>query len=348
MTPRRPRGHKAARPLRVLVLMHPSLVPPESMDGVSEKDAFAWKTEYDVVTTLRGLGHDVRPLGLADELRPLRVAVEEWKPHVVFNLLEEFHGLREFDQHVVSFLELLRVPYTGCNPSGLMLARDKAIAKKILSYHRIRTPGFLVVKRGQKVRRPKTLAFPLIVKSLTEESSLGIAQASIVDADAKLEERVRFIHESIESDALVEEFIVGRELYVGVLGDTRPTVLPVWELRFENMPAGSAAIATARVKHDPDYQAKRGILDGRANLPPDVEAAILRTTRRIHRALSLDGYVRIDYRLREDGALYFLEANPNPEIARREEFASAASEIGLPYDRLLQKILTIGLRRHRP
>lgn len=343
MTPSRPR--RRARRLRILVLVHPTLVPPDSLEGLDDREAFAVKTEFDIVSTLRRLGHEVRPLGLADELRPLRLAVEEWRPHVVFNLLEEFHGLREFDQHVVSFLELLRVPYTGCNPRGLMLARDKALAKKVLAYHRIRTPGFAVVRRGQKLRRPKHLAFPLIVKSLTEEASLGIAQASIVDSDAKLEERVRFIHESIGSDAIVEEFIEGRELYVGVLGDARPLVLPVWELRFENLPPGVAAIATARVKHDPEYQAKRGILDGPAELAPDLRTVIQHTTRRIYRALALDGYARIDYRLRADGAVYFLEANPNPEIARSEEFASAAAKAGLPYERLLERIIAVGLRR---
>jgi len=333
------------RRLRVLMLTHPDLVPPRSLRGTSERERYAWKTEYDIVACLRGLGHDVRPLGVRDALLPIRRTVEEWKPHIVFNLLEEFHGLGELDQHVVSYLELLRVPYTGCNPRGLVLARDKALSKKILAYHRIRAPGFSVVRRGHRVRRPRALAYPLIVKSLTEEASLGIAQASVVDSDAKLEERVQFIHESIMSDAIVEEYIEGRELYVGVVGNERPKVFPPWELLFENLSPGAAPIATARVKHDPEYQKKRGINQQPADLDDDEAAHVTRTTRRIYRALSIDGYARIDYRLREDGALYFLEANPNPEVARSEEFASAAEEAGLPYERLIERIISLGLRR---
>jgi len=334
--------------LRVLVLMHPSLVPPDSIEGCTEKEIFQWKTEYDVVSTLRKLGHEVRPLGVQDELQPIRAAVQDWKPHIVFNLLEEFHGVSEFDQHVVSFLELLRVPYTGCNPRGMVLARGKALSKKLLFYHRIRVPGFAVVPRGRKARRPRALAYPAIVKSLTEEASLGISQASIVDSDEKLEERVRFIHDSVGTDAIVEQFIEGRELYVAVLGNQRLEVLPVWELVFENMPPGSAAIATARVKHNPEYQEKRGIYHQPAEaLPPEVHAHIVKTTKRAVRILELDGYARFDYRLTPAGELYFLEANPNPDISEREEFAAAATAAGYPYPDLMQRIVSLGMARSR-
>ncbi|MGE0683655.1 MAG: D-alanine--D-alanine ligase [Candidatus Binatia bacterium] len=332
--------------LRFLVLMHPSLLPPDTLEGYTEKEAYVWKTEYDVVMTLRRLGHEVRPLGLADELAPLRLAITEWKPHLVFNLLEEFHGLTEFDQHVVSYLELLQTHYTGSNPRGLVLARDKALSKKLLVYHRIPVPAFVVFPRGRKIRLPRDLLFPLIVKCLKEEASRGIAQASIVDNEEKLKERVGFIHESMGSDAIVEQFIKGRELYVGVIGNKRLEVLPTWELVFENLPPGSAAIATARIKHNPEYQEKWGIYQQpAADLSLSLLAHIVRTTKRIYRILQLDGYARIDYRLGPTGELYFLEANPNPEIAEREEFASAAQAAGLPYPELLQKILQLGLRR---
>ena len=332
--------------LRVLVLMHPSLVPPDDLSDLDPKEAFECKTEYDVVSNLRRLGHVVHPLGVQDELRPIRQAVERVHPHIVFNLLEEFHGLREFDQHVVSYLELLRIPYTGCNPQGLVLARGKALSKKLLAYHRIRTPAFAVFPRGRKVRRPRSLALPLFVKSLTEESSLGIAQASIVDSDERLTERVAFIHDNIGTDAIAEQFIEGRELYVGMLGNRRLQVLPVWELIFTNLPPGAAAIATARVKHDPAYQEKRGIFQQpAAGLAPSLVGHIERTSRRIYRLLQLDAYARIDYRLREDGALFFLEANPNPEIAESEEFASAAAAAGITYPALLQRLLSLGLSR---
>jgi D-alanine-D-alanine ligase len=332
---------------RILVLVHPSLVPPDTDRGVPEAERNLWKTEYDVVSTLRRLGHAVRVLGVDDELRPIRREVEEWKPHVVFNLLEEFHGLREFVPHVVSYLELLRVPYTGCGPHGLLVAGDKALAKKLLAYHRIRSPDFIVVRRGRPTRRPASLAFPLIVKSLTEEASTGISQASIVGDDARLSDRVRFVHDSVGTDAIVEEYIDGRELYVGVLGAVRPRVFPAWELLFENLSARAQPIATARVKHDPGYQETRGIFQAEAELEAAVANRVAHTSRRIYRILGLDGYARIDFRLRADGALYFLEANPNPEIARNEEFASAAAVTGLDYPALLDRIVSMAVRRGR-
>ncbi|MGD9905792.1 MAG: D-alanine--D-alanine ligase [Vicinamibacterales bacterium] len=332
--------------LRVLVLMHPSLVPPESREGYSDKEAYAWKTEYDVVTTLRAAGHDVRPLGVQEELAPIRRAVEAWKPHVVFNLLEEFHHQQRFDQHVVSYLELLHARYTGCNPRGLVLARDKALAKKLVHYHRVGMPGFAIFRIGRKPRRPATLSYPLIVKCLTKEGSLGISQSSIVDSDEKLAERVRFVHERLEDDALVEEFIDGRELYVGVIGNHRVQVLPVWELVFENLSPGTVPIATEQAKHNPDYQERRGINQQPAeDLPAALVEHITRTTKKIYRILELDGYARIDYRLRADGRLFFLEANPNPEIAESQEFASAALHAGITYPDLLGRILSLGLAR---
>src|SRR5438046_2896414 len=170
------------RRLRVLVLLHPEVMPPDSLEGHSEQEIHKWKNEYDVVTTLREAGHDVRPLGLRDELKPMRDEIEGWKPHVVFNLLEQFHDEAVYDQNVASYLELLRIPYTGCNPRGLVLARGKDTAKKLVHYHRVPTPAFVVFPMGRKVKRPPRLQLPLIVKSLIEDASMGIAQASVVES----------------------------------------------------------------------------------------------------------------------------------------------------------------------
>jgi D-alanine-D-alanine ligase len=332
--------------LRVLVLMHPDLVPPDSREGADPQEAEAWKTEYDVVTTLRELGHDARALGVQDELHPIREVLDEFKPDIVFNLLEEFHRNVLYDQNVVSYLELMQMPYTGCNPRGLVLARSKALSKKLLLYHRIRVPGFHVFPLHRKVRRPARLPFPLIVKSLTEHASLGIAQASIVDSDEKLEERVAFVHDRLRTDAIAEEYIEGKEYYVSVLGNDRLQALPVWELSFENMPPNAAHIATAKVKHDVGYQKRRGIMQHVAiELPEDIEALMRHTSKRIYRLLELDGYARIDYRLADDGTLYFLDANPNPEIAESEEFSMAAQHAGIEYPELLRRIVRLGLRR---
>ena len=334
------------KPLRILVLVHPDLVPPDSTKGYSALEINKWKTEYDVVSTLRAAGHEVRPLGVHDELRPIRDEIEGWKPHVVFTLLEQFQGEVIYDQNVVSYLELMRVPYTGCNPRGLMLARGKDLSKTLVHYHRIPVPAFAVFPLHRKVRRPKRLALPLIVKSLSEDSSWGISQASVVDTDEKLAERVAFIHERIGTAAIAEQFIAGRELYVGVLGNDRLRVLPVWELKFGSMTEGSWAIATEKVKHDPLYQKRVGIADGPAkDLAPELCARIQRMAKRVYRTLQLDGYARVDFRLSVDGIPYFLEVNPNPEIAQSQEFATAAKHDGLAYPDLLHRILALGMSR---
>src|SRR3954451_22713984 len=272
--------------LRTLVVMHKTLVPPDTLTGHSEKEIEEWRTEYDVVSTLKKSGHEVQCLGISDSLEELRKVVTDWKPEIVFNLLEEFDGIVTYDQHVVAFLELLRQPYTGCNPRGLLLSRDKPLSKQLLTYHRIPTPQFFVARKGLKFRPPKKLKYPLFVKSTSEDASLGIAQASVVEDEAKLKERVEFVHEQVKSDALVEEFIEGRELYVGVFANERLTRLPVWEMVFGSMPDSLAAIATRKVKWDKKYQGKYGITTRAAEeLPPQVVTQLDKLSRRIYRAL---------------------------------------------------------------
>ncbi len=324
--------------------MDEDLVPPDDLKGVSEKEMEPWRTELDVVSTLVSMGHEVLKVGLRDELAPLRAAIQTWKPDITFNLLEEFQGETTYDYLVVSYLESMGVPYTGCNPRGLILARDKGLSKKILAYHRIRTPDFTVFPMGRKVTRPRRLEFPLFVKSLVEEASLGISQASVVDSDEKLVERVDFIHKSIRTDAIVEKYIPGRELYVGVIGNHRLQVLPVWELHFTNMPEDASLIATRRVKWNKEYQKKRGIESKAAkDLPEGAARHVANVSKRVYRALGLSGYARLDYRLSPEGELYLLEVNPNPQIARGEDLADSAEAAGIPYEKLLQRILNIGM-----
>jgi D-alanine-D-alanine ligase len=333
------------RKMRVLVLIHHYLVPPDDVSGHDVTTA-PWKTEYDVIRTLRDeLQHDVHVLGVKDDLAGIRQANDDFKPHIAFNLMEAFHEVGTFDQNVVSYLELLRLPYTGCNPRGMLLARDKALSKKLLQYHRIAVPEFAVVGRGRKARLPKRLTFPLIVKSQTQEASIGISQASVVDDAAKLTERVQFIHDSIHTDAIVEQYVEGRELYCGVIGNQRLQVLPVWEMTFANMPEDQHRIATERVKWNAKYQTKMGVTTGQAKeLPEGSPEMIQHVSRRVFRTLELSGYARIDLRLDAEGRVYVLEANPNPQIARAEDFAESAAAAGLAYPALLQRILTTGLR----
>lgn len=328
--------------------MDKDLVPPDDIGGLKEEQIAPFKTEYDVITTLHKLGHKVYPLGVSSDLGVIRQAIEEWKPHIVFNLLEEFSGEAVFDQNVVSFLELLRLPYTGCNPRGMILARDKALCKQILSFHRIRIPDFAVFPRGRAIKRPSKLKFPLIVKSLIEEASLGISKASLVDDDAKLTERVRFIHDSIGTDAIAEQFIEGREFYVGIIGNHRLQIFPIWELTFTNVSEDTPLIATAKVKWDYQYQKKLGVKTAEAkDLDPAVAEQIRKVCKRIYRCLGLCGYARIDLRMDGEGKFYVLEANPNPQLANGEDFAASAHACGVDYGQLIQRIVTLGLRRVR-
>jgi D-alanine-D-alanine ligase len=331
--------------LRVLVLMHDYLVPPDDVAGHDLATA-EWRTEYDVLKTLRSdLEHDVHVLGVKDDLAGIRQANDEFKPHIAFNLLEAFHEVGTFDQNVVSYLELLRLPYSGCNPRGMLLARDKALSKQLLQYHRVPVPDFVMVPRGHRPRLPKRLSFPLIVKSLTQEASIGISQASVVEDAARLVERVQFIHESVATDAIVEQYIEGRELYCGVIGNQRVQVLPVWEMTFAKMPDDQHRIATERVKWSAKYQRKMGIATAEAEgLPDGLSERVQHISRRTYKVLQLSGYGRIDLRLDARGGIHVLEANPNPQIARTEDFAESAAKAGIAYPALLQRILSIGMR----
>jgi D-alanine-D-alanine ligase len=331
--------------LRVLALVHRHLIPPARVEDGTDIASAPWRTEYDVISTLTTMGHEVQTLGVHDDLGDIRRAATDWKPHIAFNLLEGFDDISIFDQNVVSHLELLKLPYTGCNPRGLLLARDKSLSKKLLAYHRIPVPEFEVFRIGRPIRRPKRLLFPLIVKSLTQEASIGISQASVVDSDEKLRERVTFIHESIGTAALAERYIEGRELYVGVLGNQLLQALPVWELFFTNMPPDAKRIATDRVKWSVKYQKKYGIESGPASeLPETVGGDVQHLCKRAFRALELSGYARIDMRLDEAGNAWVLEANPNPQIARGEDFAASAERAGMSYETVLQRIINLGLR----
>lgn len=331
------------------MLTHPNMVPPEGSVDPEELEGAEWKSDWDVSQGFRDLGHDVKILGIVDDLRPIRVEVEEWKPHIVFNGIEFFHNEPLWDHNIPSWLELQKVPYTGCNPRGMVLSRGKALAKRIVAPLRIPVPDHFVAPIGRKIRRPPRMGFPLIVKSLTEHASAGISQASVVDTDERLVQRIGFIHERIGTDALIEEYIDGRELYVSVLGNRRLQVLPTWELMFTNMPEGSARIASAWAKRNVAYQERRGILQGHA---ADIDAErgeeIRRMAKRIYRAFELDGYARIDFRLSaRDGRLYFLEANANADLGRDQELATAALDAGIEYPQLLEKILWLGLQRGR-
>jgi D-alanine-D-alanine ligase len=333
---------------RILLLVNEALVPPEDLRGLSEDEIEACRTEYNVLSTLSNSGHAVRVLGIGDKIGELRQVIRDWRPAITFNLLEEFSGIVTYDHYVVAFLELMRQPYTGCNPRGMMLSRDKVLTKQILAYHRIPTPRFHLFPWAKPYREPRRVEFPLIVKSATEDASLGISQASIVNDHDKLRERVLFIHEQTQSDALAEQYIEGRELYIGVIGNERLTTLPVWELDFGKLAEAQSGIATSKVKWDRAYQQRHGIRTGEVtDLAAAEVARLAQLARRVYRALHMSGYARMDLRMRPDGSVFVLEANANPNLTYGEDFAESAEVAGLGYDQLLNRIVQLGLN-HQP
>ena len=329
---------------RILLMTHKDLVPPETVEGLTEKEVDEVRTEYNVYSTLYNMGHEVIRVGVYDSLRELRETIRATKPHVVFNLLEEFSGIPTYDMHVVSFMELMQQRYTGCNPRGLLLSRDKVLTKQVLAWHRIATPAFHLFPFGKRFTEPKKLKFPLFVKSATEDASAGISQASIVEDMKSLRQRVEFIHTQVQSDALVEEYIDGREIYVGVMGNTRLTTLTPWEMDFGSLSRVQEGIATRKVKWDRKYQEKHGIKTRAAKKLGDNGLKTLdKLSRRIYKALHLSGYARLDFRLRDDGSLFLLEANANPNLSHGEDFAESAEVMGMKYEALITRIVNLGL-----
>jgi len=219
------------------------------------------------------------------------------------------------------------------------------LSKQILASHRIRVPRFMVFRRGRAIRPSRRMQFPLFVKSRTAEASLGISQASIVESDEKLRERIIFIHDKIGTDAIVEEYIDGRELYVSLIGNRRIDVFPIWELQFTKAAEGVPLIATEKAKFDFAYQERHGVMTAEAELTEQQQREIIRKSKRAYRVLGMSGYARLDMRLDREGRFFLLEANPNPQLAYGEDFAESAEKAGLSYDRLLHRIICLGRRR---
>ena len=330
--------------LKVLALFDAIAPTTIDQDLSAELKTADWKTEANVLAALHALGHEAEHLAIFDNLDLLRQKLEAFAPDVLFNLADQFKNNRGFDQNIVSLLEMQGVPFTGCGATGLVLCKHKGISKKILSYHRIHTPNFVVIPRGQRVARPRQLNFPLLVKPVKEEASLGIAQASFVENDEQFRERVTFIHEKHDSDAIAEEYIAGRELYVSLMGNLRLTVFPIRELVFREVPPDEPRIATYRAKWDEEYRKRWGLQNEfAAGLEPALVAQIEQVCKRIYRLLTIDGYARIDLRLTSANKIYFIEANPNAILAEDEDFALSAGKAGLPYAQLIERIVRQGL-----
>lgn len=334
--------------LKVLALFDAIAPTTLDQDLSAELKTDDWKTEANVLAALRELSHTTEHLAIFDNLDLLQQKLTAFEPDVIFNLADQFKNNRAFDQHIVSFLAMRGVPFTGCGSTGLTLCKHKAISKKILSYHRIHTAAFTTIARGKRIARPKHLRFPILVKPLKEEASLGISQASFVETDEQFKERVQFIHEKFDNDVIAEEYIEGRELYVSILGNHRLQVFPIRELVFKEVPPDEPKIATYKAKWDEEYRKRWGLQNQFAEgLDPAVVANIERVCKRIYHLLTIDGYARLDLRLTPKNEVYFIEANPNPILAADEDFAESATKAGLTYPQLIDRIIGLGLNTVR-
>ncbi|MBA2585679.1 MAG: ATP-grasp domain-containing protein [Chthoniobacterales bacterium] len=334
--------------LKVLALFDAMAPTALDQDLSAEMKTDNRKTEANVLAALSALSCTPDHLVLFDDLDLLRQKLENFTPDVLFNLADQFNNNRGFDQNIVSFLEMQRVPFTGCGSTGLLLCKHKGISKKILSYHRIHVPDFVIIPRGKRITRPKRLKFPILVKPLKEEASLGISQASFVETDEQFRERVTFIHEKYNGDVIAEEYIDGREFYVSLMGNLRLKVFPIRELVFREVPPDEPRIATYNAKWNEVYRKRWGLQNQFAEeLDPALVAHIEQTCKRIYRLLTIDGYARIDLRLTAANEVYFIEANPNPILAEDEDFALSAGKAGVPYPQLIDRIIRLGMKTVR-
>ena len=336
------------RKLKILALFDAIAPTTIDQDLSAELKTDDWKTEANVLEALRSLGHTTEHLAIFDNLDLLQQKVQSFEPDLIFNLADQFKNNRAFDQNIVSFLEMQGLPFTGCSSTGLTLCKHKGISKKILGYHRIHVPEFVTIARGKRIARPPRLKFPVLVKPLKEEASLGISQASFVETDDQFKERVQFIHEKFDSDAIAEEYIEGRELYVSTLGNHRLQVLPIRELIFKEVPPDEPKIATYRAKWDEEYRKRWGLQNQFAEaLDPALVKSIEQTCKRIYHLLTIDGYARVDLRVTANNEVYFIEANPNPILAADEDFAQSALKANLSYPQLIERIVRLGLNASR-
>jgi len=304
------------------------------------------EAEYDVARALMAGGHDVLMIGIGDDVSPLLTKLAAFQPKLVFNGCEGFRKNARHEYAIAALLDMYGYRYTGSSPTALLVARNKSLTKKVLAFHNIRVPAFAEFHEGDALVRPSELRFPLIVKPLLEDASIGIAQASVVEDDASLKQRVEFIHAKYHQAAIVEELVEGREVYVGLIGNDELEVLPLTEMTFGEPETTEHRIATYKAKWDEEYRKKKQIKNVFAKgVSEQLTTRIGEICRTAFHALWLQDYGRVDVRLAHDDEVYVLEVNPNPFIADEHELAEAAKKSGLKYNAFIQRIVDEALAR---
>ena len=321
----------------------------EDADYKREVEAQVDEAEYEVAEALMEKGHDVRMIGIKDDIRPLVEKLAEFGPELVFNCCEGFRGDSHYEYAVAAVLEAYGYRHTGSPATALLVARNKSMSKKILAFHGIRVPDFATFHRGDEFLRPSALRYPLIVKPLLEDASIGISQASVVSDHSGLAERVAFVHEQFNQPAIAEEFVDGRELYVSILGNgERLEILPLVEMVWDkHTTKPEERIATRLAKWDTDYRARKGIRNVFARpVSQRARQQITAICSTAYRALWLRDYARLDVRLTRDGDVWVIEANANPFISYGHDMANAAEKAGLRYEAFVNRIVDEAIRRY--
>lgn len=336
--------------LTILVLVHPDLIPPQSVSNkkIFDKEFIPWKTEFDVVTTLKEMGHHVLILGLDESFDELEDLLDSIKIDLVFNLIEEYKGKSEFDYQVTDFLEKRRVPYTGCHSRALILGRDKARSKVIVRQQGVKVPGFNVFKKGKKINLEKMhLQFPMIVKCLKEESSYGLSKKSVVKNKKSLLDRIKYVHKTLGVDCIVEEFIEGDEVYLGYSGGEKGKVLSPRKLYFSKSSTPSKEIYTSMAKWSYSYARRQKISTRHFSGNELLVKRLVKATKIICESLGIDAQARVDFRVDKKGQIFFLEVNPNPNLAKDDDFALAALRDVKSYQHVIKSILDLALKRKK-
>jgi D-alanine-D-alanine ligase len=300
-----------------------------------------------VAKALRTLGHRVSILGSHGDVKRLTAGLSRRKPDLVFNLMEMFGDNVFGDIPVAGLLDLLGLKYTGSGPGELYLSQDKGLTKKLLAFEDILYPRFLVFSRQQAFETGGNLRMPLFVKPLRSDSSLGIGGKSLVHDAVALMERVAYIRKELNDSALAEEFIDGREFFVGVLGNAQAKALPPVEVDFTGFPEGVPKVLDSKAKWDEKSKEYKGTKSVMANLPDELRAKLQKVAVDAYRALRVRDYGRVDLRLTETGDIYVLEVNASCYLERSSEFAMAAEAAGIEYPKLIERIVELAQERYK-
>ena len=298
-----------------------------------------------VARTLRRLGHRVSVLGVHGDVKRLIAGLSRRKPDLVFNLMEMFGDNVFGDIPVTGLLELLGLRYTGSGPGELYLSQDKGLTKKLLAFEDILYPRYAIFSRQATFETGGNLRMPLFVKPLRSDASLGIGGKSLVHDAAALMERVAAINKELEDSALAEEYIDGREFYVGVLGNAQPKALAPIEVDFTGFPEGVPKVMDSKAKWDERSKEYKGTKSVVATLPDELRARLQKVAVDAYRALRVKDYGRVDLRLTETGDIYVLEVNDSCYLEKASEFAMAAAASGMDYPRLIERIVNLAAER---